>query len=56
MLIPMLNLVVGQDIYDTELSIADLGETDKSWELEYLWEKPKTGRELEKSKVYFNQL
>lgn len=52
----MLSLVVGQDIYDIESSVADLGEMDKSWELECLWEKLKIGKELEKSKVYFNQL
>ena len=33
-------LAIGQDVYDVRQSIADLGETDKSWE--QLWTVGKT--------------
>lgn len=45
----MLSPVVGQDIYITGQSIADLGETDKSWEWAQATRKPETERKLEKT-------
>lgn len=52
----MLSPVMGQDIYTTGQSIADLGEIDKSWEWAQAMRKPETERKLEKPKDYPNWL
>lgn len=48
----MLSPVVGQDIYAIGQSIAELGETEKSWERVWAVGKPEIERELGKPKGY----
>ena len=45
----MLSPMVGQNIYDVRQSIADVWESDKSWEWIQAVEIPETEKELKKS-------